>query len=79
MPQRMVGVEARLGGIGVRSANHQQILVKVLGRVLEAGRALDGRSAAAAQVDLAARQRRGTTMAAGALHDEYARPGAGGF
>ena len=77
MLQRVIGVPACLGGIRVRAAHHQQVLVQILGRVLETGRTLNGRAAAATQVDLATGQCRGAPVAAGAFHQQHACPGPG--
>ncbi len=54
--QAIVGIEADLGCIRIRSAGHHQIGSERLGRIVEAGRALDRRAAAPAKIDFPAGQ-----------------------
>src|SRR3546814_2861830 len=67
MLEAVVGINAALGGVGIRPAGHAQIFVEIIAFIMKAGIALDRRPAIAAHVDLATGQRRRTTVTGGRL------------
>ncbi|MOA28499.1 hypothetical protein D3C78_1494460 [compost metagenome] len=75
--QAVLRVEAHLGLVGIRAAGHHQVSIQVLGVVVEASLPLGRGATAAAQVDLAPRERAGTAVAGGGLqqHDLGSRAG----
>ena len=79
MLEGAVRIAARLRGIRIRAAGHQQVLIKVLRRIRKTCGALDRRAPAAAEVDLAARKRRGAPVTPGTLHQQHAGPAARGL
>ena len=77
--QAVVGIPPHLGLVGIRTAGHEQVPVQVLGPVLETCGALDRRAAAAAEIDLAARQRARPAVARGRLEQGHLRARSGRF
>src|SRR3546814_20157972 len=67
MLEAVVGINAALGGVGIRPAGHAQIFAEIIAFIMKAGIALDRRPAIAAHVDLATGQRRRTTVPGGSL------------
>jgi hypothetical protein len=75
----VVGIQVHLCLVRIRAAGHQEILVEVLGTVLEACGALLQRAAAAADVQLATRERRRAATARADFKEHDFRAGVHGF
>jgi len=49
--QALIGVQARLGGVGVGATSHHEVVVKIFGRICKARGALHWSPTAAARID----------------------------